>query len=113
MKKNDILLIGIVIVISLAALLVYNILGKGEQVIAVVSQNNKVIERIDLSKVKEPRTITVSGDYHNIIKVEKDRIRFEKSDCPEQICVHTGWLSKFGDIAVCMPNKAIIDIEKK
>ncbi|KUG02814.1 membrane associated protein [hydrocarbon metagenome] len=113
MKKNDILLIGIIIVISLAALLFINILGKGDRITAVVSQNNTVIERIDLSTVKEPRTITVSGDYHNIIKVEKDRIRFEKSDCPEQICVHTGWLTKYGDIAVCMPNKTIIDIEKK
>ncbi|NLO21148.1 MAG: NusG domain II-containing protein [Syntrophomonadaceae bacterium] len=112
MKKNDILLIGIIIVISLAALLFINILGKSDNITAVVIQNNKVIERIDLSTVKEPRTITVSGDYHNIIKVEKDRIRFEKSDCPEQICVHTGWLTKYGDIAVCMPNKTIIDIEK-
>ncbi|NLO20736.1 MAG: NusG domain II-containing protein [Syntrophomonadaceae bacterium] len=113
MKKNDILLIGIIAVISLALLLFFNILGKGERLIAVIVHNNQVVERIDLSKVKEPRTITVSGNYHNIIKVEKDRIRFEKSDCPEQICVHTGWLSKFGDIAVCMPNKTIIDIEKK
>ena len=112
MKKNDILLIGIIIVISLAALLFINILGKSDNITAVVIQNNKVIERIDLSTVKEPGTITVSGDYHNIIKVEKDRIRFEKSDCPEQICVHTGWLTKYGDIAVCMPNKTIIDIEK-
>lgn len=113
MKKNDILLIGIIIVISLVALLLFNVLGKGDHIIAVVIRDNKVIERIDLSTVKEPRTITVSGDYHNIIKVEKDRIRFEKSDCPEQICVNTGWLTKYGDIAVCMPNKTIIDIEKK
>lgn len=113
MKKNDILLIGIIIVISLVALLLFNVLGKGDHIIAVVIQDNKVIERIDLSTVKESRTITVSGDYHNIIKVEKDRIRFEKSDCPEQICVNTGWLTKYGDIAVCMPNKTIIDIEKK
>lgn len=113
MKKNDILLIGIIIVISLVALLLFNVLGKADHITAVVIRDNKVIERIDLSTVKEPRTITVSGDYHNIIKVEKDRIRFEKSDCPEQICVNTGWLTKYGDIAVCMPNKTIIDIEKK
>lgn len=110
MKKNDILLIGIVALISLAFLLFLQ--GKGERLTAVIVHNNQIIERIDLSKVEEPRTITVSGDYNNIIKVEKDRIRFEKSDCPEQICVHTGWLSKFGHIAVCMPNKTIIDIQK-
>ena len=78
MKKNDILLIAIIIVISLAALLVYNILGKAEQLKAVIVHDNQLIQPIDLSKVEEPRTIPVSGDYHNIIRVEKDR-RIEKS----------------------------------
>jgi hypothetical protein len=52
MKKNDILLIAIIIVISLAALLVYNILGKAEQLKAVIVHDNQLIERIDLSKVE-------------------------------------------------------------
>ncbi len=112
MKKNDILLIVIVALISLAFLFFLYIQGKGERLTAVIVHKNQVIERIDLSKVEEPRTITVSGYYTNIIRVEKDRIRFERSDCPEQICVHTGWLSKFGDIAVCMPNQTLIDIQK-
>lgn len=113
MKKNDMLLIGIIIAVSLAGLLFFKTLGQNDHVTAVIIQDDQVIERIDLSTVKEPRTITVSGDFHNIIKVEKDRIRFEKSDCPEQICVHTGWLTNYGDIAVCLPNKAVIDIQKK
>lgn len=112
MKRNDIVLIGILIFISLAGLLVFKSLAS-DHLIAVITQDDQVIERIDLAKVKEPRTITVSGDYHNVIQIEPNRIRFEKSDCPEQICVHTGWMSDYGDIAVCMPNKAIVSIEKE
>jgi len=113
MKKNDAILIGVIIIISLLGLFVFKILDKSDQVIAVIIQNDQIIERIDLHKVKEPRIISVTGNYHNMIKVENGRIRFEESDCPEQICVNTGWMTKFGDIAVCMPNKAIVTIEKQ
>ncbi|HPF44546.1 MAG TPA: NusG domain II-containing protein [Syntrophomonadaceae bacterium] len=112
MKRSDLLLVGILIFIGLAGLLVFKSLA-ADHLIAVIRQDDQVIERIDLTKVKESRTITVSGDYHNIIQIEPNRIRFEKSDCPEQICVYTGWLSEYGDIAVCLPNKAIVSIEKE
>ena len=31
--------------------------------------------------------------------------RFISSDCPDQICVHAGWLYLPGQIAVCVPNR--------
>jgi hypothetical protein len=77
----------------------------------IITKNNKVIKRINLDKVEKPMRITVSGDYHNEILVEKGRIRFEKSDCPNQICVNSGWLDKNGNIAVCLPNKVIVSVE--
>ena len=33
---------------------------------------------------------------------------FESSDCPDQICVHAGWLAKDMDIAICMPNRVSV-----
>ena len=36
-----------------------------------------MIEEIELDRVKEPRILMVEGDYHNKIRVEKGRIRFE------------------------------------
>ena len=112
MKRNDILLILLLMFMALAGMLFFSSLT-GDHVIAVIKQDGQVVERIDLDRIKEPRTITVTGSYHNNIKVEPHRIRFEKSDCPEQICVNTGWLSDYGDIAVCLPNKTVIAIEKE
>lgn len=113
-KKGEIILIGIIIlgaILSMGAYSHYKSLHKGDQ-IAVIIQNNKIIRRIDLDKVEKPEKILISGDYHNLIRVEKGRIRFEKADCPNKICVHTGWLEKYGDIAVCMPNRVLISIEQ-
>jgi len=69
------------------------------------------MERIDLDAVTEPREIKLQGHYHETILVEKGRIRFKEADCPDKICVKTGWLQEPGDTAVCLPNRAVITIE--
>ncbi|MEL7565566.1 MAG: NusG domain II-containing protein [Dehalobacterium sp.] len=113
MKKHDMILAGVIILIVLtgfAGLQFYQSQNKKEPRFAVITQNNMLVERIDLNAVEEPREITLPGPYHEIIQVEKGRIRFKKTDCPDQICVRTGWLQNPGEIAVCLPNKAIISI---
>lgn len=114
-KKGDIVLAGIIflVIISSIAGIYFWKKANSSKLIAVITQDNKIIERIDLNTVEQPRVIKLSGDYHNTIRVEKGRIRYEDSDCPNRVCVNTGWLTKYGDIAVCLPNKTLIDIENK
>lgn len=78
--------------------------------IAIIKQGGKVIERIDLDAVSEPREIRLPGKYNETVRVEKGRIRFQEADCPDKICVKTGWLEKPGDTAVCLPNRAVVTI---
>jgi hypothetical protein len=113
MKKYDIILVGVIIFIVLAGfggLKFYQAQNKEESRFAIITQNNVLVERIDLNAVEEPREIILPGPYHEVVRVEKGRIRFKEADCPDQICVRMGWLKKPGDIAVCLPNKAIINI---
>ncbi len=114
MKRNDIILLGIimsVVLIGWGGWKWYQGRSETNHRIAVISQNQKVIERIDLDTVTEPREIKLAGKYNEIIAVEKGRIRFKQADCPDKICVNTGWLNHPGDIAVCLPNRAVIKIE--
>jgi len=79
--------------------------------IAVIRHNNAIIREIDLDCVNEPYTMEITGVYKNIILIEKGRIRYLESDCPNKVCVNTGWLEKPGDTAVCIPNRTFIKIE--
>jgi hypothetical protein len=79
--------------------------------IAVIRHNNEIIREIDLDCVNKPYTIEIKGTYKNTILVEKGRIRYLESNCPNRICVKTGWLEKPGDTAVCIPNKTMIKID--
>lgn len=45
---------------------------------------------------------------HVIFEVRDGEIAFVKSDCPDQICVRTGFLSRPGQMAACLPNNLIL-----
>lgn len=115
MKRNDLILLVMVVIvaaISFGALELYRQSHSSSHSIAVITQNQSVVERIDLDEVSQPREIKLGGSYTETIRVEKGRIRFVKADCPDKICVNTGWLEEPGDIAVCLPNRAVIRIEE-
>ena len=80
--------------------------------IAVLSLNGVEIERIDLSQVDSPYTFVVEGDnLYNVISVEPGRICVLEADCPDQLCVHQGWLTDSPQPIVCLPNQLTITLE--
>ena len=45
-----------------------------------------------------------------IFEVMDGRIAFIKSDCPDQICVRTGFIGQAGQMAACLPNGLVLSI---
>jgi len=60
----------------------------------------------------EIKVVNADGQY-NIVEIEKGRARIKEADCPNQVCVRTGWVSQPGQIAVCVPNKFNIAVKGK
>ena len=44
------------------------------------------------------------------IAVRNGSVGFVDSDCPDKICVHTGFLSIPGQSAVCLPNRVAVQV---
>lgn len=42
------------------------------------------------------RTFTGKGDIPVTVEVQGGRVRVAHSGCPDQVCVHSGWLSRSG-----------------
>jgi hypothetical protein len=118
MKKGDkiaaILIVGL-IVISAAGVFGYKQYVKSSHKIAVIKQDGKVVKTIDLdeSKAKQQINIPYKSNNFNLVEVESGKIRFVDADCPDKVCVKTGWISEPGESAVCLPHKTIITIEGK
>ena len=112
MKKKNILWALFFAVIVVGGVLLYINLGKGEGTVAVISVDGEVLERIDLSKVREAYDIPVTTPYgNNTVHVEPDGISVTHADCPDQICVYQGKLTGSGIPIICMPHRLVIEIE--
>ena len=57
------------------------------------------------------RVLTGKGGIEVTILVSEGKVRFEESACPDQICVNTGWLSRNGQSAACLPAGIAVRVE--
>jgi hypothetical protein len=64
--------------------------------------------RINLQRTQKVHIQGYLGE--SILEIDHGRIRFFKSPCHNQHCVQSGWLSKDGDFAVCIPNQVSIEL---
>jgi len=112
-KKGDIYIIAAVLFLTLVSIIVPGIFSAGNNIRpkAVIIQDNKVIKEINLEKIDKAERFEIRGYYNITVLMEQGRIRFEEADCPDKLCVKTGWLSKPGDTAICLPARVIIKIE--
>lgn len=106
-----VLLAGMLIILLGAALLFSSQRGGR---IARIYQDGVCIDSIDLSAVREPYSFDiVDADGHqNTVEVAPGRIRVSSANCPDQVCVDTGWLSGGVKPIVCLPAKLTIQLEK-
>jgi len=115
MKKGDKILFVIVISVLLimsAGTYAYKLAFKGKDKIAVIKADGKVVKTINLSKLKGTEKFDIKeGNHFNTIMVEKDKISIIDADCPDKVCIKTGWISDAGESIVCLPNKLIVSIE--
>lgn len=110
LKLGDVIII-LCIVLSAVLLLMATYEKNTTEKTAVITQNNRVLAQIRLDRVSDVSTIEYAGEYPGTIQVENGRIRFSHAECPDQVCVQTGWISRPGQIAVCLPAGVIIKIE--
>ena len=111
MKKKSFLWGLLLALIVAAGLLLYGKLGRGGGMVAVVSVNGEVLERIDLSKVRKEYDLEISTEYgNNTVHIEPGAISVTAADCPDHVCMRQGKLTGSGIPIICMPHRLVIEI---
>lgn len=81
---------------------------------ANVYQDGVCIASFDLDAVTETEQHRVeSQGGSNVIEVGPEGIRVLEADCPDQVCVHAGWLTDSAAPIVCLPHKLVIRLEER
>jgi hypothetical protein len=110
-NKTWAVLLGVLLVLLLLGAWLLSRQSSGE--IANIYQDGTCIQSIDLGRVKAAYSFTVTdaNGHENVVAVEPGRIRVESANCPDQICVDSGWLSSGVTPIVCLPAKLVIRLE--
>jgi len=116
MKRTKIWLMVFILIISVSFGVILS--GKAEEdrgnKIAGIYQEGSVIYSIALDSVKKPYFIKIKGERGiNTVTVEPGRICVSEADCPDKSCVNCRWISKPGQMVVCLPNRLMIKIESE
>ncbi len=115
LRRADAILAAIVL-LAAAALMVGRGLGRsvqdGHEV--VVEVDNREFRRVAISQVSQAIAFDVPapGRHKAVVEVAADgRARVRESDCPDRVCVRTGWISRPGEVVICLPNRIVVRME--
>ena len=105
-KWGDCVIVALVLALALAVALPFY-LRPNDVLTCEIVRDGAVTQTIALTDTVN-ETITVEGAVTNHIEVTPEGVRFSESDCPDQVCVRSGLLTRAGQLAVCLPNRVIV-----
>ncbi|MDE6666165.1 MAG: NusG domain II-containing protein [Ruminococcus sp.] len=110
MKRTKTIIIIITVIFLVSAIMTLYAFRPSEKHTVEVVQDGNVIYTFDLLDT-ENRTITVKstdGKSSNTIEISDGKICISDAECPDKICVKSGFLKSDSMPLVCLPNRLII-----
>lgn len=111
LKKLDYIIIGVLIFITLAssAASLLSAARKYDSLYVNIEVEGKPYKKVPLTGQSEK--IKIQTDLGtNIIDLSDGKVHIDEADCPDKICIKDGFISKPGQMLVCLPNKVVIQI---
>ncbi|MEG1943783.1 MAG: NusG domain II-containing protein [Angelakisella sp.] len=108
-KKTALLLYGVLAVLVIGSLLFLLRPAAPHGLVATVQVGDKKILELPLATAADG-TISIKDETGLPItfEIRDHAIRFLDSDCPDKICIKSGFLHRDMDIASCLPNKTVL-----
>ncbi len=105
LKLRDIIIIAIVAAI---AVMFYLFFPQQEGNTATVQYNGDTVTTVNLDSYRG--SVDIPQQPQVDIEVTEEGIKFVHSDCPDKVCVNTGFISNSGQVAACLPNRIVISV---
>lgn len=109
MKRNDLILAAIIIVIAAAGLIYMNISKQNGDVV-VIRVDGEIYKELPLNKDTSLEIKGVNGGTNQLV-IKDGHADIVDASCPDKICVHQRDIENDGETIVCLPNKVVVEIE--
>lgn len=107
LKKNDLILIGIIVGVALLSIFLHNVIG-GKGAGAVTIKVNGKIEGV--YSLAEDKEIEINNGS-NILVIKNHEADIIEADCPDKLCVNQKPISKNHESLICLPNKVVVEVD--
>lgn len=88
--------------------------GGSGHAVATIARDGAVVDTIDLDAVDEAYRLRLDDERGmNVVAVEPGRIRVVEADCPDEVCVRTGWIDGPATPIACVPHGLTITVERE
>lgn len=113
-KKWDIIIIVVLICLSFIPELIFGVMMGNDYngTYAEITLDKKPYKKILLSEHRGEEQINVKTEYgYNIIEIKDNSVAIIESDCPDKTCIKSGFITKPGQLLVCLPHKLMVEIK--
>lgn len=113
MRRGDIWLIGILLTAALGYVVLFFVgddtSEDGAVKIATITVDGEIVEAIELGQDQQQFLIETRHGM-NWVEMKDGSVRMLEADCPDQLCVWSGAISKVNETIVCLPHRLIVEI---
>ncbi len=113
--KNDLILVGVVLSLSIIGFLIFKLTMKDGNLVSVsINGEEKCVYPIT-DNIETDIITGENGKNINTLVIEDGKAYIKSATCPDKICVGHRPISKDGETIVCLPHKIVISVsdEKK
>ena len=105
--RRDIILIASLLLVALLFMMIWKSRPSKDGRVCSVLYDRQVVMTVPLD---QDQVFSLEGLPQVVFEVRGGRAAFIHSDCPDQICVHTGFIGESGQLAACLPNRVALRI---
>lgn len=111
LTRADRWLIGVVFFFSLLGM-VYSwfLFSKGDAGYAEIYVDGRLHHTIRVGAGLHEEIRVGDTSHFNIIEATDGRVRVREADCPDQVCVQSGWIGMYPQQLVCVPYRVVVKI---
>lgn len=105
MKRNDWILIAVVLIIAVLFLMIHlRVNERGDGVIEI-QVDGEVYGRYSLA---DDQIVNIGET--NRLEIREHEAVMVWADCPDQVCVHSKAVSRNGESVICLPNQVVASV---
>lgn len=118
MKKGDVIIIGLLVLLSFLPLALINQQKKNVEENAepvdyvIVTVDGEELHRMELKEDEQIESYLYESEegHMNLIERNGTRVYMADANCADSLCIQQGIISKDGEVIVCLPHRVLVEI---